>query len=67
MKKHKGKPVTLWVNGKEIIGIGSWELNTIPWYLRWWYWWKTRKIYRKNLKEKGSYELRLPNSLRGLV
>jgi len=52
MKNNKGKPVTLWINGKEIIGIGSWELNTIPWYLRWWYWWKMRKIYR----ERGNYE-----------
>ncbi len=35
----------LWLGDKEIGSINSWKMTTIPWYLRWWYWLKTRKAY----------------------
>ena len=41
-----GNKVRIWVGDKEVKGIGSWKISTIPWYLRWWYWLKMRRIHR---------------------
>ena len=64
MTKYEGKHARLWIGDKEIIGCGSWKITTIPWYLRWWYWLKMRRIYRGedmkryNLEETGvPYEM----------
>ena len=39
--------VKIWVGSQKIIGTGSWKMTTIPWYLRWWYSLKIRRIYKK--------------------
>jgi len=41
-----GNKVKMWIGDKEIIGTGSWKVDTIPWYLRWWYWLKVKRIYK---------------------
>ncbi len=43
-----GKRVKIWIGDKEVIGHGSWKMTTIPWYLRWWYSFKIRRIYEKS-------------------
>jgi len=45
-----GNKVKMWVGDKEIIGTGSWKVDTIPWYLRWWYWLKVKRIYKRREK-----------------
>ena len=44
-----GKNVKMLIGGKEIKGFGSWKINTIPWYLRWWYWLEMRRIYKNKM------------------
>ena len=46
MTTYEGKHARLWIYDKEIKGMGSWKMTTIPWYLRWWYWLKTRRAYQ---------------------
>ena len=46
-----GNKVKMWIGDKEIIGTGSWKVDTIPWYLRWWYWLKVKRIYKRRRDE----------------
>ena len=46
MKEPKRMQMT--IKGQKIVGIGSWKMTTIPWYRRWWYWLKMRRIYGGN-------------------
>ena len=65
--RHQGQDanVKLTVGGEEIIGIGSWKFSTIPWYLKWWYWLKIRRVYRhKQLTSKENKNDR--NKIQGL-
>jgi len=34
---------------KAVVNIKSWKLSTVPWCLRWWYWWRMKKIYRSKM------------------
>jgi len=45
MKQAEPK-VKMFLGGQEITGSGSWKLSTVPWYLKPWYWFKMRRIYR---------------------
>lgn len=37
-----GKVWIVWMGGKEISTVGSWKINTFPWYERIYYWIKER-------------------------
>lgn len=40
-----GRNARIVVGDQEVTCTGSWKINTIPWYLRWWYWLNVRRIY----------------------
>jgi len=45
MAKPDGK-CRMFIGDQEIKTTGTWKINTIPWYKRWWYWLKMKRIYK---------------------
>jgi hypothetical protein len=42
--------VKMFIGDKEIKGIDTWKINTVPWYKRWYFKWKLNRAYREHRK-----------------